>query len=242
MRLDIYLAEKGFVSSRARAKMEIENGNCFVNGKVITKPAHDVTSIDKIEIKNALKWVSRGGLKLEKSLSEFGVDPSGKTVLDIGSSTGGFSDVVLTGGAKQVYCVDTGTNILDAKIRKDKRVTVFEQTDYRNLEITNLQKIDLVVIDVSFISLKVILEKLECDFSGTDVEIITLIKPQFEVGMQLAKKYKGIIKDEKLHKKVVDDIKNAFFEKGFICLGLTTSPILGGDGNTEFLAYFKSKK
>lgn len=241
MRLDLCLVERKLVESRSRAKMEIESGKVFVNGKQVLKVAFDVGTEDEIQLENALKWVSRGGLKLEKALKFFNVSPKEKIVLDIGSSTGGFSDVVLQGGAQRVYCVDTGRDILHDKIRNDIRVTVFEQTDYRDLDVSNFD-IDLVVIDVSFISLEKILQKLKCDFLGTDVTIITLIKPQFEVGRQLAKKYKGVIKDKILHQEVVERIVSLFKENGFNCKGVTESPILGGDGNTEFLACFTTEK
>lgn len=242
MRLDLYLVERKLVESRNRAKMEIEAGNVFVNDKLCKKVAYDIKDGDKVEIKNQLKWVSRGGLKLEKALNVFKIDVKDKVVLDIGSSTGGFSDVVLTFGAKKVYCVDTGKDILHDKIRNDMRVEVFEQTDYRNLDISGFEKIDLVVIDVSFISLEKILPKLESDFKGQEITIIALIKPQFEVGIELARKYKGIIKDKRLHQSVIDRIVFAFNERGFKNEGIEKSPILGGDGNTEFLSLFRLKK
>ena len=238
----MYLVEKNLVESRARAKMEIEAGNVCVNDKVCKKPAYDIKSEDIVKLTDKLKWVSRGGLKLEKALNIFKIDVNEKVVLDIGSSTGGFSDVVLTGGARKVYCVDTGTNILHDKIRNNPKVTVFEKTDYRDLNISTFEEIDIVVIDVSFISLIKILDKLKCDFLNKNVTIITLIKPQFEVGVEIARKYKGVIKDKKLHQSVVDKIISAFEKIGFKNAGIDKSPILGGDGNTEFIACFKSEK
>ena len=242
MRLDLYLVDKGIVESRARAKMEIESGNVVVNNKILKKPAYDVKQTDLIVVQNKLKWVSRGGLKLEKGIESFSINFNEKVVLDIGSSTGGFSDVALTNGAKKIYCVDTGKNILHEKIRKNPKVSVFESTDYRDLDISSFEKIDIVVIDVSFISLTKILPKLKEDFVGKDVLIFALIKPQFEVGIELARKYKGIIKDKKLHQSVVDKILHEFLKSGFKNTGVEKSPILGGDGNTEFISCFKTDK
>lgn len=241
MRLDVYLVENKLIESRARAKMEIEAGNVFVNDKKCTKPALTIQNADRVEIKNKLKWVSRGGLKLEKAVDFFNIDFKNKVVLDIGSSTGGFSDVALTNGARCIYCVDTGRDILHEKIRNNDKVTVFEQTDYRNLDISNFENIDIVVIDISFISLEKILEKLKADFASKNVYIMALIKPQFEVGKALATKYKGIIKDKKLHKEVIERITTKFSAAGFVNIGVIESPILGGDGNTEFLSYFRVK-
>ncbi len=242
MRLDLYLVESKLVETRSRAKMEIEAGNVFVNDKACKKASSNIENKDKVELKNQLKWVSRGGLKLEKALDVFNIDVKDKVVLDIGSSTGGFSDVVLTNGARKVYCVDTGTDILHEKIRNDQRVSVFEKTDYRKLDISLFETIDIVVIDVSFISLEKILPKLESDFKERSVTIIALIKPQFEVGVEMARKFKGVIRDKKLHQSVIDRIIFSFNESGFKNEGIEKSPILGGDGNTEFLSLFKSKK
>jgi 23S rRNA (cytidine1920-2'-O)/16S rRNA (cytidine1409-2'-O)-methyltransferase len=239
MRLDLYLVELKLVDSRARAKMEIDAGNVFVNDKVCEKPSFNVKDNDLVELKNKLPWVSRGGLKLEHAMKFFNIDFNNKVVLDIGSSTGGFSDVALTNGAKSIYCVDTGSDILHEKIRNNKKVSVFEKTDYRNLNIAGFEKIDIIVIDVSFISLEKILPKLKNDFDGKNVYVMSLIKPQFEVGKTIATKYKGVIRDKKLQQEVVDKIVNSFKTYGFECLGITDSPILGGDGNREFLAYFK---
>ena len=183
------------------------------------------------------EFVSRGGFKLQKALEEFEISLKDKVVLDIGASTGGFSDVCLQNGAKKVYCVDTGEGQLAEKIKNDKKVTNFEKTNYLTFDRQNFADANFVVIDVSFVSLTKLVEKLASDFDA--VEIVALIKPQFECGVEYARKHKGIVKDKKMHENIIKNIKKLYENYGFICQNLTESPIKGGDGNTEFLIYLK---
>lgn len=236
MRLDNEIVYRGLIESRSKAKYEIENGNVLVNNKTITKPSYDVIDSDSIEIikEKELKYVSKGGLKLEKALFEFNIDPNGLVCLDIGSSTGGFTDCLIQSGAKLVYSIDTGTNQLHEKLRKDKRVVSLENTNFLNLDMSNFEKINLVVIDVSFISVTTILDKLINEFK--DVKVISLIKPQFEIGRTFIKN--GVIKDPKVHKQVLDKIELYLKSKNVKYSRIIDSPILGGSGNKEFLISF----
>lgn len=234
-RLDILLAEKGMYPSREKAKEAIKSSRVKLAGKVITKPSLEFDEECEFEIL-PFDFVSRGGIKLQNALVEFNINLNNKTVLDIGASTGGFTDVCLQNGAKKVYAVDTGKDQLDKKLQADKRVVNLERTNYLNLDVSQFQ-VDFVVIDVSFVSITKLIKKLSTDFEK--VEIVALIKPQFEVGIDYAKKHKGIIKDEKIHKKVLENVKKCFKNANFSILGETMSSIKGGDGNTEFLLYLK---
>ena len=234
-RLDILLAEKGLYPSREKAKEAIKSSRVKLAGKVITKPSLEFDEECEFEIL-PFDFVSRGGIKLQNALVEFNINLNNKTVLDIGASTGGFTDVCLQNGAKKVYAVDTGKDQLDKKLQADKRVVNLERTNYLNLDVSQFQ-VDFVVIDVSFVSITKLIKKLSTDFEK--VEIVALIKPQFEVGIDYAKKHKGIIKDEKIHKKVLENVKKCFKNANFSILGETMSSIKGGDGNTEFLLYLK---
>lgn len=234
-RLDILLAEKGLYPSREKAKEAIKSSRVKLAGKVITKPSLEFDEECEFKIL-PFDFVSRGGIKLQNALVEFNIKLNNKTVLDIGASTGGFTDVCLQNGAKKVYAVDTGKDQLDKKLQADKRVVNLERTNYLNLDVSQFQ-VDFVVIDVSFVSITKLIKKLSTDFEK--VEIVALIKPQFEVGIDYAKKHKGIIKDEKIHKKVLENVKKCFKNANFSILGETMSSIKGGDGNTEFLLYLK---
>ena len=231
-RLDSFLFEQGYYPSRGKAKEAILSNRVKVNGKEITKPAYTVEDIAKIEAL-PFEFVSRGGFKLQKALEEFKVDLKGKVVVDIGASTGGFTDVCLKNGAKKVYAIDTGTDQLAESLRKDKRVISLENTNYLTFDKSNFLDVDMAAIDVSFVSLTKLAEKLSKDFS----EIIALVKPQFECGKEYAKKHKGVVKDEKMHEKILKDITFAFTSVGFTLSPIIPSPILGGDGNKEFLLH-----
>lgn len=234
-RLDMVLTEKGYYPSREKAKEAIASSRVKLNGKILTKPSLEVEEECIFETL-PFSFVSRGGYKLQKAIEEFNIDLKDKIVLDIGASTGGFTDVCLQNGAKKVFAVDTGKDQLDIKLKNDKRVVNLEKTNYLNLDCSSFQ-IDFVVIDISFVSITKIIPKLYADFKN--VEIIALIKPQFEVGLEYAKKHKGIVKDEKMHKIVLENVKNAFKNANFSILGEIESPIKGGDGNKEFLFYLK---
>lgn len=224
--------EQGYYPSRGKAKEAILSNRVKVNGKEITKPAYTVEDIAKIEAL-PFEFVSRGGFKLQKALEEFKVDLKGKVIVDIGASTGGFTDVCLKNGAKKVYAIDTGTDQLAESLRKDKRVISLENTNYLTFDKSNFLGADMAAIDVSFVSLTKLAEKLSKDFS----EIIALVKPQFECGKEYAKKHKGVVKDEKMHEKILKDISFAFTSVGFTLSPIIPSPILGGDGNKEFLLH-----
>lgn len=235
-RLDVVLAEKNLYASREKAKQAIEMGRVKVNGVLVTKPSFLCDENSLFEVL-PFEFVSRGGFKLQKALEEFKIDLTGKVVLDIGASTGGFSDVCLQNGAKKVYAVDTGKGQFAEKIKNDNRVVNLEKTNFLTLDKQHFQGVDFVVIDVSFVSLTKFAYKLSQDFEN--VEIVALIKPQFECGLEYAKKHNGVIKDSKIHKKIVDNIEKKFQDVGFEKLGLIESPIKGGDGNTEFLIWLK---
>ena len=231
-RLDSFLFEHGYYPSREKAKEAIISARVKVDNKVVTKPAYAVEDNAQIEAL-PFEFVSRGGFKLQKALEEFKVDLKDKVVVDIGASTGGFTDVCLKNGAKKVYAIDTGTDQLAESLRKDKRVVSLENTNYLTFDKSNFLDADFAVIDVSFVSLTKLAEKLSKDFN----EIIALVKPQFECGKDYAKKHKGVVKDEKIHEKILKNITFAFKSVGFTLSPIIPSPILGGDGNKEFLLH-----
>lgn len=236
-RIDIELVNRKIFETRNQAQNEIKNGIVYCNGKKILKNSYEVNEDDKIEIKgNTLKYVSRGGLKLEKALKEFNIDLNNKVMLDIGSSTGGFTDCALQNNIKKVVDIDVGQNQLVDKIRNDNKVIVFEKTDIRDFDNKLLEIIDIITIDISFISVTKILDKLKTISNAK--EIICLIKPQFECGKDIADKYKGIILNKEIHEKIIIRIISAFKEIDYYIKGLTYSPIKGGNGNIEYLAYF----
>ena len=235
-RLDVLLSKNNIYPSRAKAQQAIELGRVKVNGNLLTKPSVLVDENSNIEAL-PFEFVSRGGFKLQKAIEEFGINLKDKVVLDIGASTGGFSDVCLQNGAKKIYAVDTGEGQLAEKIKTDKRVKNFEKTNFLTFDKQNFSDANFVCIDVSFVSLKKFAQKLFDDFKS--VEIVALIKPQFECGIDYAKKHKGIVKDEKVRENIVSDISNHFEKIGFKKINIITSPIKGGDGNIEYLIYLK---
>lgn len=237
-RLDLFLFESNFYSSRQKSKEAVETGRVAVNGKIVTKPSFEIDDeVDNEIVAKPFEFVSRGGYKLQRAIEEFGINVKDKIVLDIGASTGGFSDVCLQNGAKKVYAVDTGEGQLVDKIKQNPKVVDLSRTNFLTLDKTVFKEANFVVIDVSFVSLSKLIPKLAQDFSV--VEIVALIKPQFECGLDYAKKHKGIVKDAKMHEKITKNIAENFVENGFENCGITVSPIKGGDGNTEFLIYVK---
>lgn len=240
-RIDKLIFEKGFAESRAKAKALIMSGIVLVNEKRVEKPSETFLPNENIRIKGKTsesKYVGRGGLKLEKALEIFHICPGGYVCLDVGSSTGGFTDCLLQNGAKKVYAVDSGTNQLVWKLRNDERVEVREKTNARYLKPENFnEKFDLIVMDVSFISITKILPAL-ITLLKDGGKIISLIKPQFEVGKGEVGKG-GIVRDPQKHKLVTEKIKDFANEIGLKDLGLIDSPILGAEGNKEFLALFE---
>lgn len=236
-RIDVILAEKKLVRSRTIAAELVRKGVVLVDGETIEKPSIAVSPDAKIEVKEFPPFASRGGLKLERALEVFNVEVSSRIVADIGASTGGFTDCVLQRGAQKVYAIDVGHNQLVSELRSDPRVVAMEGTDVRSVEIP--EKVDLAVVDVSFISVKNIISPL-ADLLKKDGEAILLIKPQFEVGKgKLGKN--GVVRDEKLRESVVEPVVQKAQEANLILKAVVDSPILGGSGNKEFLAYFQKK-
>ncbi len=238
MRLDKYLVEKKYFETRAKAQIEIKSGSVYINDKLITKSSFNINDEDKIEIKNiALKYVSRGGLKLEKALIKFNIDLKDKLMIDIGSSTGGFSDCAIKNGIKHIIAIDVGKNQFNKKLLETNKVTLMEKTDFRDVDNNILKECNIATIDISFISVTKIINKI-CGLNNLN-EIILLIKPQFECGKSVANKYHGIVLDKSVHKNVIKKIINEFKKINFNIKGLASSPIRGGSGNIEYLAYFK---
>lgn len=235
-RLDVMLVKKNIVTSRSKAQMEIKNNNVSVNGKVINKCSFLVSDSDNISINaEVLKYVSRGGLKLEKAIKCFNINLKDKVLLDIGSSTGGFTDCAIQNGIKEVICVDVGKDQLDDKIRNNEKVHVFENIDIRSFDNEILSIVDIVSIDISFISVIKIINKLK---EINAYEIILLIKPEFECGKEVADKYKGVVLNKEVHYEVINRIIQEFRDINYYLKDITYSPVKGGNGNIEYLAYF----
>ena len=238
-RLDQLLVDLGFAQSRERAKITIMEGNVFVDGQRVDKPGTAVDPEKRIEVRGeVLPYVSRGGKKLEKALRVFPVDPAGKTCIDCGASTGGFTDVLLQNGAKKVYAVDVGYGQLAWKLRTDERVVNMERTNLRYVTREQIpESLDLAVMDVSFISIRLVLPAVR-ELLKPEGEVICLIKPQFEAGRENVGK-KGVVRDEAVHLAVLEQFEAFFPEAGFTLMGLDFSPIRGPEGNIEYLAWLK---
>ncbi len=237
-RLDVLLVEIGEFESREKAKRAIMAGIIFVDGQRVDKAGTKVKRDSDIVIKGkTLQYVSRGGLKLEKAIKEYDVKLIDKVCMDIGASTGGFTDCMLQNGASKVYSVDVGYGQLDWKLRNDERVVNMERTNIRYVTQENIEdSLDFVSIDVSFISLKLVLP-VAYALMAEGAEIVFLIKPQFEAGKEEAKKEKGVIKNPKVHESVLKEILPFAMELGFEIREITFSPITGPAGNIEFLCY-----
>ncbi len=241
-RLDKILVKKGFFKSRSQAKRAIMAGKVFVDNQLVDKAGSQFKPTVDIEVKgDPLPYVSRGGLKLARALQVFPVDPAGLEVIDIGASTGGFTDCLLQEGASRVYAVDVGYGQLDWKLRKDDRVEVIERTNFRYLTPEELPvEVPLIVTDVSFISLRLIIPAA-LKFLQENGEIIALIKPQFEAGRERVGK-KGVVKAASIHEDVIRQLSEFFVESNLEPAGLDFSPITGaGSNNIEFLIYLKRK-
>jgi len=238
-RLDKVLVDRGLADSRARAQALILAGQVLVNEQRSDKPGHAIDTAAEIRIKgNELRYVGRGGLKLEAALSEFKIDPTGKNCVDVGASTGGFTDCLLQHGASRIWAIDVGHNQLVWKLRQDSRVVSLEGVNARNLSPTHFPVLfDLATVDVSFISLEKILPALRTCVAP-DADCIALIKPQFEVGKGEVGKG-GIVTDARQHRRVLCQIADATRAMSFQPLGLIESPILGGEGNREFLLHLR---
>lgn len=238
-RLDKILIQRNLVSTRTRAEEIIRNSGVIVDGKLITKTGKKFPVDCEIKmIEEEIPWVSRGALKLIAALDEWNPEIMGKTFMDIGASTGGFTEVLLSKGATKVFCVDVGTDQLHPKVKEDPRVINLEKTHVRELNNRLIpEEVDGCVIDVSFISLKKVLPFIHSLIKDGGF-IIALVKPQFEVGKDNIGKG-GIVKNKQLYPQVINDIKEAAALNNMHAVGKIESPILGGDGNQEFLMYFK---
>ena len=236
-RLDLAVFERGHTESREKAKALIMAGAVYVNGQKQLKAGTTVTEEDVIEVRGEkMPYVSRGGFKLEKAMQEFGLTLGGKVCMDIGASTGGFTDCMLQNGAVKVYSIDVGYGQLAWKLRTDERVVNLERTNFRYVTEAEVpEPVDFASVDVSFISLRIILPVLR-ERLRDGGQAVCLIKPQFEAGRENVGK-KGVVRDPKVHEEVLRTITEFALENGFSLLGLTFSPIKGPEGNIEYLMY-----
>ncbi|MCK5445023.1 MAG: TlyA family RNA methyltransferase [Rhodospirillaceae bacterium] len=236
LRLDQLMVDRGLVESRSRAQALVMAGKVYSQTKRLDKPGHKFPDDTPLEIKGQdHPWVSRGGVKLAAGLAHFEISPDGKTCMDVGASTGGFTDVLLHGGATKVYAVDVGHGQLAWKLREDERVIVMEKTNARHLSTEQIpDPIDLIVCDASFIGLETLLPA-SLELAAPDADLIALIKPQFEVGKGEVGKG-GVVRDPQLHAEVCARIENWLgAQEGWRVLGVETSPLKGPEGNVEFL-------
>lgn len=238
-RIDVLLFERGLAPSREKARTLIMAGSVYVNNQKFDKPGDTVSDDAEIEVRGStLKYVSRGGLKLEKAMQLFPIDLNGKICMDIGASTGGFTDCMLQNGAQRVYSVDVGYGQLAWQLRQDPRVVNLERTNARYLTREQVpEEIDFFSVDVSFISLRIILPAVR-PLLRDGGQAVCLIKPQFEAGREKVGK-KGVVRDRVVHEEVVETICLFAVENGYSVLGLTFSPVKGPEGNIEYLAYLE---
>lgn len=239
IRLDQLVFDLGLTESRERAKTTIMSGLVFVDGQRADKPGMQVSPDAKVEVRgNALPYVSRGGFKLEKALKVFPIDVKGKVCIDCGASTGGFTDVLLKNGAAKVYSVDVGYGQLAWSLRQDERVINMERTNIRYITDEQIpEPLDLAVMDVSFISIKLVLPAV-CMLLKDGADFVCLIKPQFEAGRDEVGK-KGVVRDKSVHLRVIESILNFVPDIGMTVMGLDYSPIKGPEGNIEYLCHLK---
>ncbi len=237
-RLDILLVQRGFFDSRAKAQAVIMSGDVYVDGQKADKAGASFDVEASIEVRGSVcPYVSRGGLKLEKALRDFGVDPTGYVCSDSGASTGGFTDCLLQQGAKKVFAIDVGYGQLAWKIRSDERVVVMERTNIRHVTPEQLgEPLDLSVVDVSFISLKLVLPVIKTLLRPQSGQVLCLIKPQFEAGKEKVGK-KGVVRDPAVHQEVLEDFVALARSLEFTICDLTFSPVKGPEGNIEFLGH-----
>lgn len=248
MRLDLLLVERGLAESRAKAQALIMAGQVRVADQVMLKPATAVQTDSQLTVDSGPRFVSRGGEKLEGALTAFGIDAHGLVCADVGASTGGFTDCLLQHGAARVYAIDVGKGILHWKLRNDPRVKVMEETNARFVE-SLPELVNLVTVDASFISLKIILPvvkawvqpsppaPLPAGEAGRSEGVVALIKPQFEAGKKDVARGDGVIRDPEIHRQVLTDVLTFAQQEGFAIKGLVKSPLLGPKGNAEFLAW-----
>ncbi len=239
-RLDVLLVNRGLAPSREKAKTMIMEGNVFVDGQREDKAGTNFDVEAKIEIHGStLKYVSRGGLKLEKAMKNFGITLDGKICMDIGASTGGFTDCMLQNGAVKVYAVDVGYGQFAWKLRQDERVVCMEKTNIRYVTPEDIaDKLDFASVDVSFISLTKVLGPAQALLTEKG-QMVCLIKPQFEAGREKVGK-KGVVRDKKVHKEVIEKVIDFAVDQGFLVRNLEYSPIKGPEGNIEYLVYLEN--
>lgn len=245
IRLDQLLVERGLAESRSLAQRLVMAGQIRVNGEIVLRAATNVLPDVHLEVEHRPRFVSRGGEKLEAALQAFAVDVRGKICVDVGASTGGFTDCLLQHGAAKVYAIDVGQGILDWKMRQDERVVVMEKTNARYLKHLP-EVVEMITIDVSFISLKVLLPVVKNWFlpeinagQSSKGSMIAMIKPQFEAGRQQVSRGKGVIRDPIIHRQVLLDSLRYARELGYIVCGLIRSPLTGPKGNVEFLTWLE---
>ena len=242
-RLDVAVFENGIADSREKARALILEGKIKVNGQIVDKCGYQIKDTDSITLSgNALKYVSRGGLKLEKAIEVYNLDANNKICLDIGASTGGFTDCLLQNGASKVYSIDVGYNQLAYSLQTDPRVISIERTNFRyfDTQLLNKDKIDIIVCDVAFISLLKISDKIT-EIADDDTEIVLLIKPQFEANKKDVSD-KGVIKDIESHKRIVNNVVNGLNLQHIYLKKFDYSPIKGPKGNIEFIGLFSVDK
>mgnify|MGYP003884624723 FL=1 len=240
-RLDQIIVDRGLAESKTRAQALVMAGHVYIGEAKAQKPGQQIAEDADISVRGSdHPWVSRGGIKLAHALEVFAINVTGNVAIDVGSSTGGFTDVLLTHGAARVYAVDSGTNQLAWKLRQDPRVIVHEQTSARILtEVHISEPVDLIVCDASFIGLAKVLDR-PLTFAKVGAQLIALIKPQFEAGREEVGKG-GVVRDPDVHTRVCNEIKMWLVEKNWTVHGLTTSPITGPQGNVEFLVWAQKR-
>jgi 23S rRNA (cytidine1920-2'-O)/16S rRNA (cytidine1409-2'-O)-methyltransferase len=238
IRLDALLIELSLAESRSQAQRLIMAGQVRVDGQIVIKPGSSVSSQAAVVVDRGLRFVSRGGDKLEAALTAFHIPVEGKICADIGASTGGFTDCLLQHGARMVYAIDVGTGILEWKLRQDRHVMVMEGTNARFIDHLP-EAVDLVTIDASFISLKILLPVVKDWFGPQGGTVVALIKPQFEAGRQVVGRGKGVVRDPEVHRQVLEEVIRFAGETGYSVEGLIRSPLIGPKGNVEFLVHLK---
>ena len=236
VRVDVLLVDRGLAESRSLAQRLVMAGQVRANGQVVAKPSVSYPTDVELEVDLGPKYVSRGGEKLEGAIEAFQLKISGRVCADIGASTGGFTDCLLQNGARKVFAIDVGKGILHWNLRQDVRVEVMEGTNARSIERLP-EPVDLVTVDASFISLKILMPVFKGWFGDAGGQAVVLVKPQFEAGRKEVARGKGVIKDSEVHRQVLEDILTFSQTEGFGVLGLVRSPITGPKGNVEFLAH-----
>lgn len=238
LRLDAWLVKQGIATDAAHAKLLIDQGLILVNGSIALTDNRMIANSDSVLLSTPARFVSRGGEKLEAALQSFGVELDGKRVLDVGASTGGFTDCVLQHGASEVTALDVGKSQLHDRLVRDPRVTVLDSTNARSTTIAMVGDFDVVVADLSFISLRQVATAL-CEVLRPHGDMILLVKPQFEAEKSEVDKGAGVIRDPEIHQRTIAQVVQAFYGQGMNQSGLIESPLRGADGNTEFLLHLR---